>query len=80
MNRIRPHLSQKWRSVRDNDRMRAITEMSENVAAAQGWGAIMLSDPPDEMIPNSFVTLFRHFGRPSRVSPFPARVDHWLSE
>jgi DNA-binding CsgD family transcriptional regulator len=80
MNRIRPHLSQKWRSVRDAERMRATAEMSEDVAAAQGWGAVMLSDPPDEMIPNSFVTLYRHFGRPSRVSPFPGRVDRWLSE
>lgn len=80
MNRIRPHLSQKWRSVRETERLRTLTEMSLDVATAQGWGAIVLSDPPDEMIPNSFVTLYRHFGRPSRVSPFPARIDRWLEE
>ncbi len=79
MNRIRPHLSQIWRSVRDQDRLRALADISHEMVAEQGWGAILLSDPPEELIPGSLVALYRHFGRPSRQSHFPGRVDRWLA-
>ncbi|HEX4127782.1 MAG TPA: LuxR C-terminal-related transcriptional regulator [Acidimicrobiales bacterium] len=80
LNRIRPHLSQLWRGVRDLDRLRAIAELSEDVAVAQGWGAVVLGDPPHEIIPNSLVTLYRDFGRPSRDSPFSLRVQRWIAD
>ena len=51
LNRIRPHLSQKWRTVRDQDRLAMMTEVFEEVAIVHGWGAIVLSNPPEEVIP-----------------------------
>ena len=45
----------------------------------RGWNVIVLWDPPDELAPGALVTLYRFFGRPSRTSPLPARVDRWIA-
>jgi DNA-binding CsgD family transcriptional regulator len=45
----------------------------------RGVGLIVLSDPPHELTPGALVSLYRYFGRPSRTSPFPARVERWLN-
>jgi DNA-binding CsgD family transcriptional regulator len=80
LNRIRPHLAQLWRNVRDLDRLRALVSTAQDVSLDQGWGVIMLWDTPEELTPGAFVTLYRHFGKPSARSPFPARVERWLCD
>ncbi len=80
LNRIRPHLAQMWRNVRDLDRLRALVSTAQEVSLDQGWGVIMLWDTPEELTPGAFVTLYRHFGKPSARSPFPARVERWLCD
>lgn len=78
LNTVRPHLVQGWRTVRDRRHLQALLTASEDAIASAGWGLIVLWDPPQELAPGALVTLYRYFGRPSRTSPFPSRVAHWL--
>jgi DNA-binding CsgD family transcriptional regulator len=80
LNTVRPHLVQGWRTVRDRRHMQALLDASEDAIAGQGSGLIVLWDPPQELAPGVLVTLHRTFGRPSRSSPFPSRVERWLEE
>jgi DNA-binding CsgD family transcriptional regulator len=79
MNALRPHLAYAWRNIRDQDRLRALVGTAQELMSEQGWGVIVLWEPPEELTPGALVTLYRYFGRPSRTSPFPARVERWLS-
>jgi DNA-binding CsgD family transcriptional regulator len=78
MNTVRPHLAQAWRNIRDQDRLRALVDAASDASSLQGWGVIVLQDPPEELTPGTLTTLYRYFGRPSRTSPFPRRVQQWL--
>jgi DNA-binding NarL/FixJ family response regulator len=40
----------------------------------------VLWDPPEELTRGVLTTLYRFFGRPSRTSPFPSRVERWLED
>ena len=42
-------------------------------------GLVILSDPPQELIPGTLVSLYRYFGRPTHTSPLPVRVARWLA-
>jgi DNA-binding CsgD family transcriptional regulator len=79
MNALRPHLAYAWRNIRDQDRLRALVGTAQELISEQGWGVVVLWAPPEELTPGALVTLYRYFGRPSRTSPFPARVERWLS-
>ncbi|HEX4433914.1 MAG TPA: helix-turn-helix transcriptional regulator [Acidimicrobiales bacterium] len=78
LNTVRPHLVQGWRAVRDRRHMQALLDASEDAIAGQGTGLVVLWDQPQELTPGVLVTLYRSFGRPSRTSPFPARVARWI--
>jgi DNA-binding CsgD family transcriptional regulator len=78
MNTVRPHLAQAWRNIRDQDRLRALVDAASDASSLQGWGVIVLQNPPEELTPGTLTTLYRYFGRPSRTSPFPGRVQRWL--
>jgi hypothetical protein len=78
MNTLRPYLAQAWRNVRDHEHLRSLVAVAQDAASTQGWGAIVLCSPPAELVPGALVTLYRYFGRPSKASPFPARVERWL--
>ena len=71
LNRIRPHLTQMWHNVRDLDRLRALVGAAREVSLDQGWGVITLWDTPEELTPGAFVTLYRHFGKPTRALALP---------
>jgi DNA-binding CsgD family transcriptional regulator len=79
MNTLRPHVAQAWRNVRDHERLRALVGAAQDIASMQGWGVIVLCEPPEELVPGALVSLYRYFGRPSKTSPFPARVERWLA-
>ena len=68
-----------WHNVRDLDRLRALVGAAREVSLDQGWGVITLWDTPEELTPGAFVTLYRHFGKPTARSPFPVRVERWLA-
>jgi DNA-binding CsgD family transcriptional regulator len=78
MDTVRPHLVQRWRAVRDRLRLQALLDAADHGLSGMGAGALVLSDPPEELTRGVLVTLYRFFGRPLRTSPFPARVEHWL--
>jgi DNA-binding CsgD family transcriptional regulator len=78
MNAVRPHLAHAWRNIRDQERLRALVDAASDASSLQGWGVIVLQDPPEELTPGTLTTLYRYFGRPSRTSPFPGRVQRWL--
>jgi hypothetical protein len=78
MNTVRPHFAQAWRNIRDQDRLRALVDAASDASSLQGWGVIVLQNPPEELTPGTLTTLYRYFGRPSRTSPFPGRVQRWL--
>ncbi len=80
LNAVRPHLVQGWRTVRDHLRLQSLVEAASDVVEDTGIGVVVLSDPPEELTAGVLVTLYRYFGRPSPTSPFPHRVDRWLSE
>ena len=79
LNVLRPHLAQAWRNFRDQERLRGLVDAANDAVAGRGWNVIVLWDPPDELAPGALVTLYRFFGRPSRTSPLPARVDRWIA-
>jgi DNA-binding CsgD family transcriptional regulator len=79
MNAVRPHLAQAWRNIRDQERLRTLVDAASDASSLQGWGVIVLEDPLEELTPGTLTTLYRFFGRPSRTSPFPSRVQRWLS-
>jgi DNA-binding CsgD family transcriptional regulator len=78
MNTVRPHLAHAWRNIRDQERLRALVDAASDASFLQGWGVIVLWDPPEELTPGTLTTLYRNFGRPSKTSPFPGRVQRWL--
>jgi DNA-binding CsgD family transcriptional regulator len=79
LNVLRPHLVQAWFSARDQAHLRMLVNAATDATVDRGVGLIVLSDPPHELTPGALVSLYRYFGRPSRTSPFPARVDQWLN-
>ena len=79
LNLLRPHLAQIWRNVRDQERLRGMADAVNDAAAGNGWNLVVLWDPPEELTPGALVTLYRYFGRPSRTSPLPPRVDRWVA-
>jgi DNA-binding CsgD family transcriptional regulator len=79
LNVLRPHLAQAWRNFRDQERLRGLVDVANDAVTGRGWNVIVLWDPPDELAPGALVTLYRFFGRPSRTSPLPARVDRWIA-
>jgi len=80
MNTVRPHLVQGWRTAQDRVRFQSLVEAADDGLSAMDAGVIVLADPPEELTRGVLTTLYRYFGRPGRTSPFPARVDHWLSD
>jgi len=79
LNVLRPHLAQAWRNVRDQERLRGMADAANDAVTGRGWNVIVLWDHPDELVPGGLVTLYRFFGRPSRASPLPPRVDRWVT-
>jgi DNA-binding NarL/FixJ family response regulator len=79
LNAVRPYLTQAWRTARDQERLRALINAATDVMERSGSGAVMLTDPPEELTPGALVTLYRYFGRPSPTSALPARVERWLA-
>jgi DNA-binding CsgD family transcriptional regulator len=80
MNTVRPHLVQAWRTVQDRLRLQSMVDAAHDGLATMDLGVLVLSHPPEELTQGVLTTLYRYFGRPSRTSPFPSRVDHWLQE
>jgi DNA-binding CsgD family transcriptional regulator len=79
LNVLRPHLVQAWFSAKDQAHLRMLVSAATDASMDSGVGLIVLSDPPHELTPGALVSLYRYFGRPTRTSPFPARVERWLS-
>ena len=79
LNLVRPYLAQAWRNARDQDRLLSLIDAANDAMAQGGSGVVVLSDPPEELTPGALVTLYRYFGRPSRTSPLPARVERWVA-
>jgi DNA-binding CsgD family transcriptional regulator len=78
-NLLRPHFVQAWHNARDQRRMRALLGAAVNASEPGAAGLVLLSDPPQELIPGTLVSLYRYFGRPTHTSPLPARVERWLA-
>jgi DNA-binding CsgD family transcriptional regulator len=79
LNTLRPHLVQAWYNAKDQQQLRSRLSVASDAAADSGAELIVLSDPPHEVTPGALVSLYRSFGRPSRTSPLPIRVDRWLA-
>jgi len=79
LNVLRPHLAQAWRNVRNQERLRGLADAVNDAMTGRGWNVIVLWDPPEELTPGALVTLYRFFGRPSRTSPLPPRVERWVA-
>ncbi len=79
LNLARPHLAQAWRNAREQERLRGLVDAANDAVMQEGAGMVVLWDPPEELTPGALVTLYRFFGRPSPVSPLPARVERWVS-
>jgi len=78
LNVLRPHFVQAWHNARDRARMRSLLGAAVTAAERGAAGLVVLTDPPHELIPGTLVVLYRYFGRPTRSSPLPARVERWL--
>jgi DNA-binding CsgD family transcriptional regulator len=78
LNLLRPHFVQAWHNARDRSRMRALLGAAVNASEQGVAGLVILSDPPQELIPGTLVSLYRYFGRPTQTSPLSARVERWL--
>lgn len=78
-NLTRPHFVQAWHNARDQTRMRALLGAAVNAADPGTAGLVILSDPLQELIPGTLVSLYRYFGRPAHTSPLPARIERWLA-
>jgi DNA-binding CsgD family transcriptional regulator len=78
LNVLRPHLVQAWFNAKDQARLQLLVNAATDASVDSGVGLIVLSDPPHELTPGALVSLYRYFGRPTRTSPFPARVERWL--
>lgn len=78
LNLVRPHLAQAWLNARDQERLRGLVDAARDAVAEREWGVVALWDPPEELTQGVLVTLYRYFGRPSRTSPLPARVQRWV--
>jgi DNA-binding CsgD family transcriptional regulator len=78
-NLLRPHFVQAWHNARDQRRIRALLGAAVNASEPGAAGLLILSDPPQELIPGTLVSLYRYFGRPTHTSPLPARVERWLA-
>jgi len=79
LNVLRPHLVQAWFSAKDQAHLRMLVTAATDASVDRGVGLIVLSNPPHELTPGALVSLYRYFGRPTRTSPFPARVERWLN-
>ena len=79
LNRIRPHLAQSWRQVRDHARLVTMVETATGALAAEGAAVLLLTDPVHEVTPGALTELYRFFGRPPPTSALPVRVDNWLT-
>jgi DNA-binding CsgD family transcriptional regulator len=77
-NLLRPHFVQAWHNARDRRSLRALLGAAVNASEPGAAGLLLLSDPPQELIPGTLVSLYRYFGRPAHTSPLPARVERWL--
>ena len=63
---LRPHFAQAWRSASDRERLAALLEAAARAVGEQGWGVVLLSEPPEEVTPGALANLSRYFGpRPS---------------
>ena len=78
-NLLRPHFVQAWHNARDRRHMRALLGAAVKASEPGAAGLLILSDPPQEVIPGTLVSLYRYFGRPTHTSPLPARVERWLA-
>jgi len=79
LNLLRPHFVQAWHNARDRDRMRSLLDAAVHASEPGGTGLVILTDPPQEVIAGTLVSLYRYFGRPTLTSPLPARVERWLT-
>jgi hypothetical protein len=66
MNAVRPHLAHAWRNIRDQERLRALVDAASDASSLQGWGVIVLRDPPEELTPR---TRGRQHPDPCEVAP-----------
>jgi DNA-binding CsgD family transcriptional regulator len=78
-NLLRPHFVQAWHNARDRRHMRALLGAAVSASEPGAAGLLVMSDPPQELIPGTLVSLYRYFGRPTHTSPLPARVERWLA-
>jgi DNA-binding CsgD family transcriptional regulator len=79
LNLARPHLAQGWRNAREQARLRGLVDAANDAVAHEGSGMVVLWDPPEELTPGAFATLYRFFGPPpASSSVLPARVARWV--
>jgi len=77
---LRPHLAQAWRSAGDRERLLALLQAAARAVGEQGWGVVLLSEPPEEVTPGALAALVRYFGAPTSGAVFPAPVLRWLED
>jgi DNA-binding CsgD family transcriptional regulator len=80
LNLLRPHLAQAYERVRLRDLFAERLAVVGGILADQGSNVVVLDDPPSDATPGALVLLFRYFGRPGPLSPFPHRVMRWVEE
>jgi len=57
LNLLRPHFVQAWHNARDRTRMRSLLGAAVHASDEGVAGLVVLSDPPQELIPGTLVTL-----------------------
>lgn len=77
---LRPHFAQAWRSASDRERLAALLEAAARAIGEQGWGVVLLSEPPEEVTPGALATLSRYFGAPAVGEALPAPILRWLED
>jgi DNA-binding NarL/FixJ family response regulator len=79
LNVLRPHFVQALYNAKDQQRLRSYFSAASDASMDGGAQLILLSDPPQDLTPEAMVSLYRSFGRPSKSSAFPPRVERWLA-
>jgi DNA-binding CsgD family transcriptional regulator len=79
MDIMRPYLARAWRTASDRERVAGLLGAASAAIDHAGYGAVVLSAPPEELTPGVFTLLRKSFGPPG-PGPLPAAVEHWLAE
>jgi DNA-binding CsgD family transcriptional regulator len=76
---LRPYLAQAWRTATDRERVTSLLGAATTAIGQAGYGAVVLSEPPEELTPGVLTLLSRSFGGPAAGGPLPDAVRHWLA-